>query len=197
MPWLPKTAGEHGYGFIDRWCDGDELSEKPLQCAMFMPADEKGERWRYFGQYLLDRMVPVSRDDWLRFNEDVRVNLRYSRSRTLIFDTTQFQDRYCTKKYWQVQRETNPSLRPEDERPLTEDELLQMRIAFNAGASLQAGDSRVPCAKLICEQYNVKLLEDLCSDLRASTRERKPTWKRKLSETPSSSASRKRSRSSL
>ena len=50
MPWLPKKAGDHGYGFIDRWCDGDELSEKPLQCAMFMPADKNGERWVYFGQ---------------------------------------------------------------------------------------------------------------------------------------------------
>lgn len=71
MPWLPKSAGEHGFGFIERWCVGNELNEKPLRCAFFMPVDEEGERWMYFGQYLLERMPPVPRSHWPYLHDDV------------------------------------------------------------------------------------------------------------------------------
>ena len=72
MPWLPKSAGQHGFGFIDRWTDLKELNEtKPLRCALFMAVDAKKEKWRYFGQYMLERMTPVSRHLWEQFPDDV------------------------------------------------------------------------------------------------------------------------------
>ena len=94
-------------------------------------------------------------------------------------------------RYWQEERRKNPSLRKEDEVELSADELKTSKALFGAGSKW----GRIPCAKLVCEGYDTRLLEDLCSGLRASTRERKPSWKRKLSEAPSSASSTPRKRS--
>ena len=88
----------------------------------------------------------------------------------------QFKDKYCTMLYYKDKQVSAESSLLPIISPPTHDELNMLRARLSA----TYGDLRIQCVKLICVGYYADLVQDLCSGRRVSTRETRPTWKRKV-----------------
>ncbi|KAF7799024.1 hypothetical protein EIP86_010254 [Pleurotus ostreatoroseus] len=165
-PWAPPGPGEHGYMLMGNWNDDDPFC-KPFEFALFLPEDQAETRWRYYGQYLVQGDVPLLPRQWRKLPDDFRedfYSMTLARTRGHSYD------------------EWLRGVGYDADAP----ELQEIRARHSVGLS------RVPRIQMICVGYHEDLVQDLSSGRRLSTREVRPTWKRK----DTSSASFKESRGS-